>query len=80
MVGSSKYTEPPTRLLGFLLLAEYIPLASRDQRLLTNREDNEMAIAGHNLGITSESPCHEDREAMEGKTGTPGLITLEPQV
>ena len=67
------YKNCKSRLLGFLLVAEYIPLANREQRQMTNREDNERAVTGDKSGITAEAPRKEDLEAMGGSPGTPGI-------
>ena len=44
------------RLLGFLLVAEYIPLANRGQRQQANREESEKAVTGSSSGYSSEQP------------------------
>ena len=41
-------------------MADYIPLANRGERLLTNRRENERAVLGTSSGITAESPHQED--------------------
>ena len=65
------------RLLGFLLVADYIPLANRGQRLLANREENERAVTGHSRGISSEQPGNDDLLAIKGSPKHAGDILIQ---
>ena len=65
------------RLLGFLLVAEYIPLVNRGQRQLSNRQENEKAVTGYSRGISSEAAGEDDLQAAAGvNIGPAGNIFL----